>query len=421
MGKLIAVDRYFPIATETSCRNKWSWSTVYLNNGTTASCHRASVSDIGHNFDNFHNTDKKIRAREHMLAGSWPGDGCEHCKKIEEAGGTSDRQFQNQIPSVYPRELDGDPTLTHVAPVILEVFFSNTCNLKCVYCNAKFSSSIQQEDKKFGGAILKDNNFTYDDNRYQDLVPKFWSWFETNGHNLMRLQVLGGEPFVQKDLNRLVKHLDSKPNPKLEFNIVTNLSLPMSVIQPQIVELDHLVSNKKVKRVDILASVDCWGPAQHYIRHGFDSETFENNMNAMMDLGTFRLGLLTTITALSIPTMAQLVEKFQSWNQKQTVFWYMHSVLPHDTSIFSPTIFDYHTFEPYLDKIQNMLPEDSWDNKQTKDIFVGIMQDLKKRCVKNIDKQLELLRYLDENDKRRNINWKKIFPWLAKELEHVVQ
>ena len=139
--------KYFPIKSDTSCRLKWSWSTIYLNTGQTASCHRASGSHIN-DLNNFHNTDLKIQARQQMLDGQWPGHGCEYCRNIESAGGTSDRQFQNQIPEIYPPELDKDLTATVVDPVILEVFFSNTCNLKCVYCSPKLSSGIQQENKK---------------------------------------------------------------------------------------------------------------------------------------------------------------------------------------------------------------------------------------------------------------------------------
>ena len=64
------------------------------------------------NFDNFHNTPEKIRDRKKMLEGKWPGHGCEYCKNLEQAGGRSDRQFQNTVPGVYPKELNKDQTLT---------------------------------------------------------------------------------------------------------------------------------------------------------------------------------------------------------------------------------------------------------------------------------------------------------------------
>jgi hypothetical protein len=91
--------KYFPIKTDTSCRLKWAWSTIYLNSGKTASCHRASQSSIdASNFENFHNTSEMLSARAEMLDGKWPTGTCEYCKSIEESGGISDRMFQNQIP-----------------------------------------------------------------------------------------------------------------------------------------------------------------------------------------------------------------------------------------------------------------------------------------------------------------------------------
>ena len=413
-------DRYFPIITDTSCRSKWSWSTIYLNNGVTGSCHRSSTSVIADDFDNFHNTDKKIQARQFMLEGKWPGDGCEYCKDIESVGGYSDRQFQNQIPNVYPLELNNNPTLTKVNPVVLEVFFSNACNLKCIYCNARYSSSIQNEDKKFGGALLPQNNFEYDDNRYRELSPKFWNWFKQHSVNLQRLQILGGEPFIQQDLNDLIEYVNTMPHPALEFNLVTNLSLPYKVMHLHLTTLASSVLRGNLKRVDIQTSVDCWGAEQEYIRNGFDCTMFEQNMRELIKFGQFRIGLLSTITSLSIPTMSILVAKFKEWNQLQTIFWYMHLVLPIDDSIFSPTIFNFNKFESHLNQVAELLPNITWDDKTSRDTFLGIVNKLEKNCSEDLNKQHQLLMYLDENDRRRGTDWKKTFPWLLKELDHVV-
>lgn len=411
------MQRYFPINTQTSCRLKWSWSTLYLNEGTTASCHRASGSEIPEQFDKFHNTPVKIHDRGVMLQDKWPGNGCEYCRDIEAAGGSSDRMFQNQIPDIYPVELDTKPTLTSVSPVVLEVFFSNTCNLSCVYCTAKFSSSIQAENKKFGGAILPELNFEYTDNRYKDLVPKFWEWFNQNSKTLHRLQVLGGEPFVQKEVLQLIDYFDANPHPNLEFNLVTNLSLPTSVIEPVLQKLSDLKQNNKLKRIDIQVSVDCWGESQEYIRYGFDSDTFDRNMDVMISMGTFRIGLLSTVTSLSLSTMPALAVKYNEWSSKQKIFWYMHLVLPHDTSIFDPTIFEYSQFESCVDTVYNLLPKESWDDKTTLDSFNGIVSKLKHKCKTDVERQTRLLQFLNENDNRRKLNWKNVFPWLALIIE----
>jgi organic radical activating enzyme len=355
-----------------------------------------------------------------MLQGRWPGDGCEYCHDIETADGMSDRQFQNQIPNVYPAELDRDPTLVTVAPAVLEVFFSNTCNLACVYCNAGLSSSIQAENKKFGGAIFPELDFIYQDNRYKELVPKFWKWFYTNSQNLHRLQILGGEPFLQSEFNDLLEFFDSNPHPNLEFNIVSNLSLPTRVLEPALEKLAALKKQQKLKRIDIQISVDCWGPEQEYIRHGFDMTTFDCNVQRLIELGEFRIGLLSTVTSLSIRAMPALAAKYNHWCKKQKIYWYMHLVLPNKTSVFDPTIFDYSHYAKSLDDVLDLLPNTDWDDLALRDTFNGIVSKLKQQCANDLEKQQRLCCYLDSNDQRKNKNWQTVFAWLNMEELNVV-
>lgn len=413
------MSKYFPIKSDTSCRLKWGWSTIYLNIGQTASCHRASKSYID-NLTNFHNTESKIVARQQMLDGQWPAGGCEYCKNIESAGGTSDRQFQNQIPEIYPPELDTDPAATVVDPVILEVFFSNTCNLRCVYCSASVSSGIQQENKRFGGAIIASQNFEYQDNRYKELVPQFWQWMTANGHKLKRLQVLGGEPFLQDDVDQLIAYFEATPCPDLEFNLVTNLMIPSRLLQTKLQQLASLLERQHLKRVDLQCSVDSWGPAQEYVRYGFERDLFDSNLRMVQEFAVFRTGLLSTVNVLSINEMPELARKFLEWNQHSVVYWYMHLVLPEGTSIFNPMDFDYRVFSTSLDTVYNLIPQDTWDNRQTLQIFDGIRNKLTKGCCNNTVKHDQLRAYLDQNDIRRSSDWKTTFPWLIKELENVV-
>lgn len=413
-------NRIFPIQTETACRLKWAWSTLYLNSGATSSCHRSSHSELDvNNFANFHNTANKIAARQTMLAGQWPAGGCEYCKDIEQAGGVSDRIFQNQIPDVYPQELDQDINQVHVAPSILEVFFSNTCNLKCVYCEASLSSAIQAEDQKFGGSLFNTTKLP-STNQYQHFKPLFWSWFEHNYHTLQRLQVLGGEPLLQKDLLTLLDFFDNHACPNLEFNIVSNLSVPSPMVEKISTKLMDLVTAKKLKRVDIQASVDCWGPGQEYVRTGFDRELFDRNMSILISKRIFRIGLLSTVCSLTIPEMPQLVVKHQEWSRQQEIFWYMHLILPAD-SVLDPAIFGSDHLVNVLEQVYNSLPNMTWDQQQTQNLLSGIIKKVKANRTENLPKLLDLKNYLNAIDLRRGLNWQTTFPWLATEIDHVVQ
>jgi hypothetical protein len=123
--------KVFPIKTATSCQLKWTWSTIYLVDGTTASCHRTHHHKFNYDTFNFHNTEEKLQDRQRMLQGQWPEQGCEYCRDIESAGGVSDRitnlDFWTFDP---PKELQIDPSAVSVTPRILEIYFNNTCNLK---------------------------------------------------------------------------------------------------------------------------------------------------------------------------------------------------------------------------------------------------------------------------------------------------
>jgi hypothetical protein len=102
------------------------------------------------NFNNFHNTEVVLSDRTRMLQGLWPEKSCSYCKNIEESGGVSDRLRQIDIPNLSPLELVNDPSAIVVSPTVLEVFFSNTCNLGCLYCTPVLSSVINAENQKFG-------------------------------------------------------------------------------------------------------------------------------------------------------------------------------------------------------------------------------------------------------------------------------
>ena len=187
----------FPITKGLACQLKWTQSTVYLTDGVSASCHKAGFSNYltANGEINFHNTPNKIEDRRKMLRGEWPGNGCEHCKHIEEVGGVSDRLIHLKMEGTSaPPELENDPEAVAVTPRILEVYWGNTCNQKCIYCAAHCSSQIHQEEKRFGrfdkeGVVMDHNNFKYNPNIERDTELLF-EWFNKNLHKLHKIIVL---------------------------------------------------------------------------------------------------------------------------------------------------------------------------------------------------------------------------------------
>lgn len=418
----VAKKKYFPIKTETSCRLKWSWSTLYLNSGLTGSCHKASFSNLdANNFSNFHNTPEKIRDRKVMLDGHWPGHGCESCRDVELVGGYSERNFQLTVPDVYPQELDEDLTQAHVDPVVLEVFFNNTCNLACIYCKPFLSSKIESEDKKFGTSLAHwANDNEYNTNQYKNLEPLFWEWIETGYKKLQRIQVLGGEPFYQDSFFKLLDFFETHPNPNLEFNIVSNLMVKESLLTSTIDRVKKLVATNKIKRFEILASIDCWGPAAEYIRSGLDCNKFDKNIKYILEQKFITTGISATISNLSINSMPDLVKKLVEWNSIRSIPLYTLLVMPEDQHVLSPGFFEYKIFKTALEETSSQLKKLYTDDQQSQKVFFGIIENLKKMNKKNTEKQKELITYLKEIDYRRNSNWEITFPWLKEHTENVV-
>lgn len=189
-----------PLQSNLQCRLKWAHSTVFLTKNTTASCHRVKHDKIPDNFD-FHNTPEKLLARTRMLNNQWPVQqelnhtaGCEHCKIIEEAGGMSDRMLHETLPMApsSPIELKDNPSAIRVTPTELEIYFSNSCNLSCMYCGEYFSSTWEAENKKFGHIDVVTEGVSYDHyDNYSELkyLDKMFEWLDKNIQHLHGLYI----------------------------------------------------------------------------------------------------------------------------------------------------------------------------------------------------------------------------------------
>jgi len=403
------MNKYFPINTETACKLKWGWSTLYLNSGITASCHRASFSKLtAENFNQFHNTPAKVQARDIMLDGKWPTGGCEYCQGIEQSGGTSDRMLQNSIPGLFPKQ-QGSTT----DPVMLEVYFNNTCNLSCLYCNPGLSSTIDQEYTKFGNFNVGGVHLEQLEQKHiQDLEEPFWTWAQDNFNKLERFHFLGGEPFYQKQLDKFLDFVDNSPAPDCEFQITTNLMVPKKILQDKINRIKDVVAKRKLKRFDITVSIDCWGDAQEYVRYGLKLNTWLANFEYLLNQKWIKLNINQTISALTIKTMPELVERLAQWRRIRPVGHYF-SVTEPGPSYMRPNIFGAGVFDKDFALVLQSMSKDSEDDVRAYKYMSGIANEIEMSEINQIEID-NLMVFLNEKDRRRQTNWRTTFPWLTK-------
>jgi pyruvate-formate lyase-activating enzyme len=421
----------FPIKVEPACLLKWSWSTVYFNSGTTASCHRTEKYAIDpNNFNNFHNVPEKIRDRTAMLNGQWPGHGCEYCRNVESAGGISDRQYQleSQRDSCqHPPELNIDPLATEVTPTILEVYFTNTCNMACVYCGPYFSSKWEDENRKFKNKVDDSSAFSLqatDKNpHYTQMVNDLWKYLDEDDRyrTLRRFHVLGGEPFLLKELDATIDFWDSHSNIDLVISIISNLNVPHERFKQYMKRFESLILERKIWKIQITASLDAWGVEQEYTRYGLDLMLWKQNFEYLVDKHWVTLSINSALSGLTIKQMPALMEKINYWNSKRgpmlinenNVFGepihYSFNTTGNkdDLYIFGPDI-----FRDDLTKVIELMPNITEADISTRGQMESIAITLN-ASVKDDNKIQDLKQYLTLLDHRRNTNWQNTFPWLV--------
>jgi len=409
--------KVFPIVSDTACQLKWNWSTIYLTTEQTASCHRTTTHTFNTETFDFHNTSSKIQDRNAMLEGKWPGKGCEYCRNIENAGGQSDRITNLDFPGIHaPPELDRDSFAVNVTPRILEVYFDNTCNLKCLYCGDHFSSLWQEENRRYGqlerdqtilllGQFKKSTNLESNKN-------KIFDWLKSNGHHLTNFNFLGGEPLFQPELDQLLDLFNHYPAPELKLQIFTNLNAKLSRVQTMVEKVQQLVEQNKLREFEITASLDCWGSPQEYVRFPLDLTTWEKNFEYLLTQDFINLIVSSTITPLTIKTLPDLLEKINQWNQVRPIYHYQNSV--NSPSYMFIDMFG-DIFVQDFEKALELKPDSTPEQKSSKQYLAGIAKQSASRSP-NVEEIKNLFCFLNEIDRRRGTNWPEVFPWLVTEF-----
>ncbi len=398
-------NKIFPINTATACQLKWVWSTIFLASGTTASCHRTNHHKFDYNTFNFHNTPSKIKDREKMLAGEWPNRGCEYCKNIEDSGGISDRITNLDLWEFDPsKELQANNITTTVTPQILEIYFNNTCNLKCTYCGPYFSSLWNDELKRFG-----DKTFVTDIN-YESNKQKCFDWLKININELYQLNILGGEPLYQDEFDQLLDVLEDTPAPELTLTFFSNLAVTPDKLISKIDRIEQLINKGHIKKLMITASLDCWGPEAEFARFPLNLKTWEKNFNYILDKEWINVVIGSTITPLTIKTLYVLLEKINKWNEVRPIYWYGNSVNDPDfmfIDMFGDVFRD--DFNRAIDLMPTMFPE----HQSIRNYLMGIRDQAGSTGI-NLTRIEKLYIMLEQSDYRRNTNWRKVYPWLVK-------
>jgi organic radical activating enzyme len=319
-------DRVVNKVSPAFCGAKWYNATIWLGNGTTASCHhppahKIPLEEVAMNHKAIHNTQYKKLIRKQMLEGERPKE-CEYCWKIEDMGEDkiSDRVFKSviysdeeleQCKALYGWEKDVDLRT-------LEIAFDPNCNFACSYCNASFSTTWQNDIKKNGPYqnLVSDGAaaFQHDGghampygkkNEGNPYVEAFWKWWEGElQHTLRELRVTGGEPTMSQDFWKLMKWWEQHPECNVEFAMNSNLGQKQELFE------ELLKATHSFKNFHLYTSCEATGSNAEYIRDGLVWEKWLVNMDRILGEGKVSsLNCMMTINALCLFTLPEFMDE----------------------------------------------------------------------------------------------------------------
>jgi len=421
------VDDIFPIHNSSACQFKWSWSTIFLSHGTTTSCHRCRHLTFNkETIKNFHNLPTKIDDREKMLKGEWNDNGCAYCKRVEDAGGKSERTAWINGRDLVPPEFTDTEYPTHVTPRLLEVYFTNLCNQACTYCSPQFSSVIEADFVKHGpipGAIDYTVRSQHPD--YAIYLEKFWEWMEENGHHLYEFQILGGEPMYQPEFDQCIEFFEKNPNPKLTWRIFSNLKHNEKKFKERIQRVKKLETDGKIMKFQIIASMDCWGPQAEYARYGMTLKNWEANLRTAL-ASDIEVNIHMTISALTLPTMADFIRKIYQFRKEYNTGLFLSSNTITNPKCFDPYVFG-NKLAPYVtdtvDALTNPLDK---DQRECLEGMVSALTNNNRVVLQHIK---TFRTFLDAMDERRGkgkvlkrlADWRILYPEINEMVEDILR
>ena len=196
---------------------------------------------------------KAKKIRKQFLNNEWPSQ-CIQCKQQEEQGVRSERNSNKEELLKSTTTLDENTFILRK----LDLRWSNTCNLSCVYCYEYFSSKWS-EIKQIKINTLNTEN---EESLFAFIAKNVEQHPLTEG-----LLLLGGEPLLQKQNLRLIELLQGNG-----FYILSNLSVPLE---------NNKIAQKLLaeKSTNWGISFETVGPKFEYVRRGASWITFNQNID----------------------------------------------------------------------------------------------------------------------------------------------
>jgi organic radical activating enzyme len=413
------------------CIAKWLKVTMHFGMGENHSCyhppiHRWNLDQVKLDPSKLHNTDQKLQRRKEMLNGVRP-DECNYCWQIEDLDPNviSDRKrFNNDSWATSERitTIKNSKWDTHFNPVYLELSFSNTCNFACSYCSPGQSSKWEQEIRRLGSYPVDDPTVHKD--KMHDMILEeanpyieaFWQWLPNMYKDLEHLRITGGEPLATKSFIKLLDYIANNENKKLNLSINSNLCVPDKNLQAFFNKAKFLLESKSINSITVYTSMDTWGKQAEYIRDGLDIKRWELTVRQVHQLFSIPIRIMVTFGVMSIFSFNLFIDKVlelrkdgidiqfniaRLTNPKQ----FDLRILPDEADIYFQSVNNKINNSNLMKRVEMETWKMTYKYWQSRNSTMNLGE--------KIYLQDQFFKFINEYDKRRNLNFNSTFPELS--------
>lgn len=277
--------RSYPIVAQLEARSqffcpaKWTELYLYLNHGTSNSCHHPIPHAIPVESltrpSALHNTPHKLAQQQMMLDGQRPAE-CHMCWHIEDINPdvVSDRIIKSQTWQSQIAQLEIDPDYV---PKFVELVFDNYCNLSCSYCDSGQSSSWAAKIHQQPLNLQTDLRQLYSKihiapgSTKSEYFDAWMAWWPKVKKQIKVIKISGGEPLISKNFWQFATQFE--PGDSYRIDINSNLS-----VKPALID-QFIAVTSNVSSAGISASIDAVGDMAEYVRQGLDYNQFLQNVD----------------------------------------------------------------------------------------------------------------------------------------------
>jgi organic radical activating enzyme len=238
-------------------------------------------------------SDKKLLEIKKAIYNNQYHENCESCVKVEKNSSSSERIWYDSIAHKEIIELDNiaDSNLQN-----LDIRWSNTCNLSCVYCD-HYASSQWSTLKKQPVERLD----------YKNTLDSILDFIDSNKKSLKNISLLGGEPLLQKENERLLDVVSDQ----VSIYVITNLSVPLET---------NKIFKKLIEKTNVTwdISFETVEERFEYVRHGSSWDLMLKNINYLREATKDKPGQAIAVTSqysvYNAMNLSKIYESFIHYN-----------------------------------------------------------------------------------------------------------